>query len=76
LKTIELKKLDGMDDFNTFNTNTIEGQDIDRKKVEIIKKLNIGSSDSISNSERINLGINTNDFNLNPFKSDILSKSN
>ncbi|CDW77372.1 UNKNOWN [Stylonychia lemnae] len=41
LKTIELKKMDSMEDFNNLYSNNIPGTDIDKKKIEIIQKLSL-----------------------------------
>ena len=46
LKTIELKKMEGPEDFNSvIASESLEGApEIDRKKVEIIRKLNLNTS--------------------------------
>ena len=41
MKTIELKKFERMEEY-PFHSNNIEGTDIDKKKIEISQKLNLG----------------------------------
>jgi hypothetical protein len=41
MKTIELKKMDSLEDFNNLYSNSIPGTDIDKKKIEIIQKLSL-----------------------------------
>jgi len=36
MKTIELKKMDSLEDYNNIFSNGIPGTDIDKKKIEII----------------------------------------
>ena len=47
---MELKKLEGMEDFSSTQPINYQGQELDKQKLDIIQKLGIGSHEVTLNS--------------------------